>query len=120
MAFAARGTVGATPPSPLLTKLYQESDLRASAATAAVHPRTAAALGLPERRRVRIESASGEVLADLRADPLLPEGRLALSAGPDAAVLHPGTKARPAGALPLAEVGSDGSWRATGVTVGEA
>lgn len=120
VAFAARGTVGATPPSPLLTKLYQESDLRASAATAAVHPKTAVALGLGKARRVRVASASGEVLATLHPDPLLPEGRLALSAGPDATALQPGRKLPPEGALPLAMVGADGCWRETGVTVGEA
>jgi hypothetical protein len=116
VAFAARGTVGATPPSPLLTKLYQESDLRASGATVAVHPRTAAALGLAERRPVRVTSAAGSVLAELRSDPLLPEGRLVLAAGPDAAALHPEATAPAAGALPLVEVAADGSWRATGVT----
>lgn len=113
--FAARGTVGATPPSPLLTKLYQETDLRSSAATVAVHPRTATALGLAERRPVRVTSASGSVLAELRSDPLLAEGRLVLAAGPDVAAFHPEATVPAAGALPLVEVAADGSWRATGV-----
>jgi len=120
VSFAARGTAGTTPPSPLLTKLYQESDLRPGTATAAVSPVTAQRLGLADRQPVRVESASGAVRAELRIDPVLPADRIALAAGPDPAVLHPerGTTAR--GALPLGVAAADGTWRETRVRVREA
>jgi hypothetical protein len=120
VAFAARGTAGTTPVSPLLTKLYQESDLRPSATTAAMSRTTAERLGLVHRQPVRIESAAGAVRAELRIDPTLPPGRIALAAGPDPGVLHPETSTGTRGALPLAVAGADGTWRETRVRVREA
>jgi anaerobic selenocysteine-containing dehydrogenase len=120
VAFAARGTAGTTPVSPLLTKLYQESDLRPSARTAAVSREEAERRGLADRQPVRIESPAGVVHAELRIDPGLPPGRIALAAGPDPAALHPGTSTRAGGALPLAVAAADGTWRETRVRVGEA
>jgi anaerobic selenocysteine-containing dehydrogenase len=120
VAFAARGTAGTTPASPLLTKLYQESDLRPGAATAALNPRTAERLGLAHRQPIRIESPAGAVAAELRLDPTLPPDRIALAAGPDPAILHPGTANGAQGALPLAVAAGDGTWRGTRVRVREA
>ena len=61
------------------------------------------------------------MLAELRCDPLLPEGRLALAAGPAPSQLHPGAGTRSlAGALPLLTIEDDGTWRGTRVRVREA
>ena len=120
VSFAARGTAGTTPPSPLLTKLYQESDLRSGAATAAISPVTAGRLGLADRQPVRVESPSGAVRAEVRIDPGLPPDRIALAAGPDPGALHPATSSPARGALPLAEAAVDGTWRETRVRVREA
>jgi anaerobic selenocysteine-containing dehydrogenase len=120
VATAARGAAGTTPASPLLSKLYQESDLRPAATTVAMGPSTAVRLGLADRQPVRIESPKGAVRAELRIDPMLPPGRIALAAGPDPAALHPATSATPRGALPLAVVAADGTWRETRVRVEEA
>jgi hypothetical protein len=120
VAFAARGTAGTTPPSPLLTKLYQESDLRRPATVAAMGPLAASRLGLVDRQPVRVESPRGVVRAELRIDPTLPPGTIALAAGPDPAALHPGPGAAARGALPLVEAADDGTWRKTRVRVREA
>jgi hypothetical protein len=117
--FGDRGTVGSIPVSPLLGKIYQESELRPSPATAFVHPRTAAALGLDEGRRARVTSAEGAIEVGLRCDPLLPEGRLARPAGPDPIALHPATETA-ALTLPFRVVDADGVWRGTRVELGEA
>jgi anaerobic selenocysteine-containing dehydrogenase len=117
VAFAARGTAGTTPPSPLLTKLYQESDLRASTTSAAIGPSTAERLGLADGQTVRIENPAGSVRAALRIDPLLAPGQLVLAAGPDPAALHPETNARARGALPLVVAAADSTWRETRVRV---
>jgi menaquinone reductase, molybdopterin-binding-like subunit len=114
-----RGTVGAIPVSPLLTKIYQESELRPSLATASVHPRTAEAFGLREGRRVRVASAAGATFATLRCDPLLPEGRLALPAGPAPLALHAAAETA-ALVSPPRVVDADGVWRGTRVELGEA
>jgi len=120
VAFAARGTAGTTPPSPLLTKLYQESDLRPPATVAAVGALAARRLGLVDRQPVRVEGPRGGVRAELRIDPSLPPDTVALAAGPDPAALHPGAGAAAQGALPVVEAASDGTWRGTRVRVREA
>ena len=120
VAFAARGAAGTTPVSPLLTKLYQESDLRVSARTAAVSREEAERRGLADGQPIRIESPAGIVHAELRIHPALPPGRIALAAGPEPGALHPGTSTRVGGAQPLAVAGADGTWRETRVRVGEA
>jgi anaerobic selenocysteine-containing dehydrogenase len=120
VAFASRGTAGVTPVSPLMTKLYQESDLRPSTTVATMSPGTALALGIGDRRRVRIESAAGAVLAELRHDATLPDGRLALAAGPDRSEMHPEVSPGASGAIPLVATGPDGTWRGTRVRVREA
>jgi anaerobic selenocysteine-containing dehydrogenase len=120
VAFAARGTVGTTPPSPLLTKLYQESDLRSAATTAAIGPATAARLGLADGQPILVDTPAGAVRTALRIDPTLPPDRMALAAGPDPAALHPGAKAQAGGALPLVAAAADGTWRGACVRVREA
>jgi anaerobic selenocysteine-containing dehydrogenase len=120
VAFAARGTAGTTPPSPLLTKLYQESDLRLPATAALVSPDVASRLGLVERQPVRVEGAAVAVRAELRTDPTLPPGRLVLAAGPDPQTLHAPRGEAPRGALPLATPQADGAWREARVRVREA
>jgi anaerobic selenocysteine-containing dehydrogenase len=120
VAFAARGTVGTTPPSPLLTKLYQESDLRPGPDKAAIAPATAARLGLADGQPIEIDAPAGAVRAAVRIDPTLPADRVAVAAGPDAAALHPGAKPAAGGALPLVAAAPDGTWRETRVRVREA
>jgi anaerobic selenocysteine-containing dehydrogenase len=120
VAFAARGTAGTTPPSPLLTKLYQESDLRRPATVVAMGPAAASRLGLVDRQPVRVESPAGAVRAELRVEASLPPDRVALAAGPDPAALHPGARAQAQGALRVAAVAADGTWRKTRLRVREA
>jgi hypothetical protein len=120
VAFAARGVAGSTPVSPLLTKLYQESDLRTATRLAAIHPRTAAMLGLREGHAVRVESSAGCAVASLSFDERLAPGRVAIAAGPEPSALHPEAKRTESGALALAVPGQDGTWRQTRVCVREA
>jgi hypothetical protein len=118
--FAARGTVGTTPPSPLLTKLYQESDLRPAATIAALGPATAARLRLAQGQPIDVDTPAGVVRAAVRIDSTLPPDRVALAAGPDSAALHPGLKSEARGALPLVATAADATWRETRVRVREA
>ena len=111
--------------SPTLTKLYQETSLRASTRVAAVHPDTAATLGLGDGQGVVVESAAGAAHAVLRFDSALPPGRVALAAGPGRAALQPGAApppdgTPPDGALAVAQPAADGTWRGTRVQVREA
>jgi hypothetical protein len=120
VAFAARGTAGSTPVSPLLTKLYQETELRPSTAVALVNPQTAVSLGLAPGQPVVVEGPAGGAAAALRVDASLPPGRVALAVGPERAALQPRAKAGPAGALAVAKPAADGTWREARVRVREA
>ena len=122
LAFASRGCAAETPVSPLLSKLYQESDLRLPASVAALHPRTAERLKLRPGRRVWVENEAGRVLAELRCDETLSVDCLALAAGPVLTALHPGAGlgAEMAGALALVGIDEDGTWRGARVRVREA
>ena len=101
VAFAARGTAGddarLAAPHQALPGVGPAALGRA---TAAVSPDDGRA-PRPRRRPAasRIESAAGGVRAELRIDPALPPGRIALAAGPDRGALHPGTSTRRRGAL---------------------
>ena len=109
-----------TPVSPLLSKLYQESDLRPAATVAAMRPEHGRA-ARPSRPAARADREPGRpVRAELRIDATLPPGRIALAAGPDPGALHPGTSGKACGALPLAVAEADGTWRGTRVRVEEA
>jgi anaerobic selenocysteine-containing dehydrogenase len=120
VSFAARGTAGSTPVSPLLTKLYQETELRPSTTVALVHPQTAAALGLADGQPAAVEGAAGRAVAALRLDASMPPGRVALAAGPDRAGLQPRERGAAAGALAVAGTEADGTWRKARVRVREA
>jgi len=63
---------------------------------------------------------AGAIVAQVRHDATLPADRVALAAGPDPADLHPETRGPGAGALALAVVADDGTWRGTRVRVREA
>jgi anaerobic selenocysteine-containing dehydrogenase len=103
----------------VLSKLYQETDLRPTPSTAFVHPETARARGLCEGSEVRLVSASGEARARLRCDGTLPPGRVALAAGPDASSFTEGAAAgRATPALGVVE--ADLTWRGTRVELREA
>jgi len=120
VSFAARATAGSTPVSPLLTKLYQETELRPPTTVALVHPRTASSLGLADGQPVAIEGAAGRAVAALRTDDSLPPGRVALAAGPETTGLQPRARGAAAGALAVAGTEPDGTWRKARVRVREA
>ncbi len=68
--------------SPMLGKLWQESDLRPAPRSAALHPETLHALNLAEGRPALLESPQGRLPIKVSADPTLPPGLVSLSAGP--------------------------------------
>jgi anaerobic selenocysteine-containing dehydrogenase len=117
VAFAARGAAGSIPPSPILSKLYQEAELRPSVSTVALHPDTARSLGLVEGRRIRVHSSTGAVDARLRCEDGVPHGVVALAAGPESSALHGRPAAAAEGALALAVVAADLTWRGTRVAI---
>jgi anaerobic selenocysteine-containing dehydrogenase len=69
--------------SPLMSKLYQDSDLRQPPNTAALHPDTARASGLEGASRAKLETQYGTCAIALVPDPSVPPGMLQLAPGPE-------------------------------------
>ena len=78
---AFTGASPATLASPLMSKLYQDSDLRLPPNTAALHPETARAAGLEGAGRATLQTQFGSCAIALAPDPSIPPGMLAVSPG---------------------------------------
>jgi anaerobic selenocysteine-containing dehydrogenase len=67
--------------SPLMSKLYQDSDLRMPPNTAALHPDTARASGILGAARAVLETQYGRCAIGVIPDASVPPGMLAVAAG---------------------------------------
>jgi hypothetical protein len=68
----------AFPGSPILTKLYQESNLRLAAGQAALHP----SCGIPDGAGAVLQTRCGKLSVRIVCDPGIPPGIVQLAAGP--------------------------------------
>ena len=75
--------IPATLASPLMSKLYQDSDLRLPPNTAALHPDTARASNLADATRAILQTEYGACPIALSTDSSIPPGMLAISPGPE-------------------------------------
>jgi len=73
----------ATLASPLLSKLYQDSDLCLPPNTAALHPDTLRAAGMEGASRAKFETPYGACAINVAPDPAVPPGLLFLTPGPE-------------------------------------
>lgn len=73
----------AGPASPLLSKLYQESNLRLGPRSAALAPETAAAAGLAAGGRATLHTALGACEIEILTDPGVPPGVIEVAARPE-------------------------------------
>lgn len=107
---AARDTTLTAVVSPVLSKLYKESELRRSPGSATVNPRTAAALGLSRARTTRILTAAGAAHITLSLDEGVMPGVVELAVSPDPVAL--GHKPRPGdrATIDLLTPAGDGCW----------
>ncbi|HUP05400.1 MAG TPA: hypothetical protein VMU19_15485 [Bryobacteraceae bacterium] len=83
LAVAFTGAHFATLASPLMAKLYQDSDLRLAPDTVALHPDTARAAGLADAARGKLETAYGACAVGLVLDAAVPKGLLRVAPGPE-------------------------------------
>jgi len=81
VAFAEPRTASLT--SPLMSKLYQDSDLRMAPNTAALHPDTARASGIAGAARAVLETQYGRCAIGVIPDESVPPGMLEVAAGPE-------------------------------------
>jgi len=69
--------------SPLMSKLYQDSDLRLAPNTAALHPDTARAAGIAGDSRALLETPFGRCPIAVVPDSSVPPGMLEVAPGPE-------------------------------------
>ncbi|MGA2149056.1 MAG: molybdopterin dinucleotide binding domain-containing protein, partial [Bryobacteraceae bacterium] len=70
----------ALPCSPILSKVYQESNLRLAANRAALHPSAAGDCGVKDGCRAMIETRSGKLEVLVTLDAAVPKGVVQLAA----------------------------------------
>jgi anaerobic selenocysteine-containing dehydrogenase len=69
--------------SPILSKIYQESNMRPARNAAALHPDTARACGLEAGGRAAMETSLGRREVEVTVDDSVPPGAVAVAAGPE-------------------------------------
>ncbi len=113
IAYGWRGTTSSSQMSPIMSKLFQESDLRSSNGSVSIHPETAATLGLKKHEYATLSTKNGMMTVKITIDPTVHPNVIKASVGP----LPNGaeTPLNPAGdnILNLCEVKSTGTWRIT-------
>jgi hypothetical protein len=84
VAVLAETALATVPPSPLMTKLHQESNLRLGRSRAALHPETARSCGSAEGGRAVLETSLGRCEILVVVDSSVPPGVVQVAAAPEA------------------------------------
>jgi anaerobic selenocysteine-containing dehydrogenase len=111
--FGWRGTTSAAQISPILSKLFQESELRDNNGTVAINPRTATELEITSEKPALLSTAEGSMKVKVRISTSVRPGSIEASVGPIENDRQ--TPAHPAGTtiIDLCTVTGDGTWRIT-------
>ncbi len=120
MPYGVRGATASAQVSPVLSKVFQESNLKDLDGTALLHPGTATSYGLADGDSATMHNRAGTMRVVVRCDGAVLPGVVHVAAGPrrnnsDAPGCVGGE-----GILSLCEPGSDGTWRMTTATIGKA
>lgn len=110
-----RGTTSSAQMPPIMSKLFQESDLRNLNGTVSINPATASSRGLTKDDHAVVSTLNGRMTVRVRIDPSIPPSMVLASIGPLANGKE--TPLHPAGEniLNLCDVKHDGTWRLTPV-----
>jgi anaerobic selenocysteine-containing dehydrogenase len=108
-----RGTVSASHISPILSKIFQESELRNVDGVVSLNPVTANTLDLTNGTSASLSTANGSAPVTVKIDPTVRPGVVETAIGP--ALNGSTTPAHFSGTtlLHLCEVANDGTWRIT-------
>lgn len=120
MPFGMRAAVAAGGVSPILSKLFQESDLRLSAGTVVLNPETAALLGVAENGLVKVRTPAGRMSARVKLDPTVMPGVVRAAVGPLPNRTPAQEEILDHGALALCIIREDGTWCSTEATIEKA
>ncbi len=112
--FGWRGVVDSGPVSPLLTKLYQESDYRQCTNKALINPQTARTYRLREGRKAVLETKTGRIEVVVIASEEVMPGVVHVALGPDSDSLTGRRKvAIQTSILSVCDLSEDNTWRVT-------
>lgn len=117
--YAWRGAVGNGQVAPVLTKLYQESDLRPQANLAAIHPKTGEAAGLTDGGEIVIRTAHGDLRTRAVFDQRVQPGVVEVAVSPPASEFGTVKSAANTSVLDACAVDA-ASWRLMRANVGRA
>jgi anaerobic selenocysteine-containing dehydrogenase len=113
--FGWRGATHASQISPILSKIFQESELRDDNGTVLVNPVTAREYGLLPEVPSTLSTARGSMTVTIKITPSVRPGIIEAAVGPARNGLT--TPVHPSGetVLNLCEINNDGTWRSTPV-----
>jgi hypothetical protein len=106
--------------SPILSKVFQESDLRSNNGTALINPSTASQLGFQDGSAAVVRTRKGSMNVRLMLDPAVRPGLLHAAVGPWPNGTSGNDTMDNEGVLAICEVQEDGTWRFTDVTIEKA
>jgi len=92
--------------SPIMTKLYQESDVETGGDTVELHPDTAQRYGIADRQVAIVQTRCGSCRRRVRVDDAVMPGVIQAEVGPSAS-----GNCRPEALLDACGVAGDGTWR---------
>lgn len=115
--FGWRGATHASQCSPILSKIFQESELRDDHGTVLINPVTAREYGLSSEIPATLSSAHGSMTVTIKASPSVRPGIIESAVGPArnglTTPLHPSGES----ILNLCDISEDGTWRTTPVQI---
>ncbi len=120
MPFGWRGATMTAAVAPVMSKLFQESNLRALGGRLHINPATAAACGLADGESARITTAAGTLTMPVVVDASVMPGLLHAAVGPVPNKTATATRPESEGILALCSLQDDGSWRFTEASMGKA
>jgi anaerobic selenocysteine-containing dehydrogenase len=106
--------------SPLMSKVFQESDLRDVAGRVFVNPSTAASAGVKSGGRALVRTRTGSATVTVVESEAVMPGVISGVVGPLPNGATTGDELTNDGVLALCDLQDDGTWRLTGATLGRA
>ncbi|HSQ76398.1 MAG TPA: molybdopterin dinucleotide binding domain-containing protein, partial [Bacteroidota bacterium] len=115
--FSTRAAVSGATISPVMSKIFQECDLRMNGGTLLLNPKTALLFGLKNEDRASVRTKNGRLTARVLWDPSVRPGLLYAAVGPLPNGTPVADEEQGGGVLSLCTIQDDGSWRFTEATI---
>lgn len=115
--FGMRAALSTGTISPIMSKIFQESNLRALGGTLVLNPSTASAMGIADRSLVSVKTAQGSMKARVLLDPTVMPGIARVAVGPLPNQTTPTEELGMSAVLGLCALRADGTWRSTDATI---